>query len=94
MFPQLVAGPIVRYADVKAEIDNRRVTLAGFAQGVRLFIIGLGKKVLLANTAGVLADSLLTRQAAEIGFLGCFSGVAAYTFQIYFDFSGYSGHWP
>lgn len=52
--------------------------------------MGLGKKVLLANTAGVLADSLLPREAAEIGFIGCFSGVAAYTFQIYFDFSGYS----
>ncbi|MCI8366280.1 MAG: MBOAT family protein [Eggerthellaceae bacterium] len=90
MFPQLVAGPIVRYSDIEAEIDNRRVTLAGFAQGVRLFIIGLGKKVLLANTAGTLADSLLTQKAADIGFLGCFSGVTAYTFQIYFDFSGYS----
>lgn len=90
MFPQLVAGPIVRYADIEAEIDNRRATLEGFAQGLRLFCVGLGKKVLLANTAGVLADSLLPREAAEIGFVGCFSGVAAYTFQIYFDFSGYS----
>lgn len=90
MFPQLVAGPIVRYADIEREIDNRKVTLAGFAQGLRLFCIGLGKKVLLANVAGALADSLLPRPAAEIGFVGCFSGVAAYTFQIYFDFSGYS----
>ena len=90
MFPQLVAGPIVRYADIEHEIDNRRVTLEGFAQGLRLFCVGLGKKVLLANTAGTLADSLLPREAAEIGFVGCFSGVAAYTFQIYFDFSGYS----
>ena len=90
MFPQLVAGPIVRYSDIEAEIDNRRATLAGFAQGLRLFCVGLGKKVLLANTAGTLADSLLPREAAEIGFVGCFSGVAAYTFQIYFDFSGYS----
>lgn len=90
MFPQLVAGPIVRYADIEHEIDNRRVTLAGFTQGLRLFCIGLGKKVLLANTAGILADSLLPRPAPEIGFIGCFSGVAAYTFQIYFDFSGYS----
>lgn len=90
MFPQLVAGPIVRYTDIEREIDNRHVTLEGFAQGLRLFCIGLGKKVLLANTAGVLADSLLPRDAAEIGFVGCFSGVAAYTFQIYFDFSGYS----
>ncbi|MCI9262895.1 MBOAT family protein [uncultured Adlercreutzia sp.] len=90
MFPQLVAGPIVRYSDIEAEIDNRRATLEGFAQGLRLFCVGLGKKVLLANTAGTLADSLLPREAAEIGFVGCFSGVAAYTFQIYFDFSGYS----
>ena len=90
MFPQLVAGPIVRYADIEHEIDNRRATLEGFAQGLRLFCVGLGKKVLLANTAGVLADSLLPREAAEIGLIGCFSGVAAYTFQIYFDFSGYS----
>ncbi|NHM15568.1 MBOAT family protein [Eggerthellaceae bacterium zg-887] len=90
MFPQLVAGPIVRYADIEHEIDHRRATLAGFAQGLRLFCVGLGKKVLLANTAGVLADSLLPRNAADIGFVGCFSGVAAYTFQIYFDFSGYS----
>lgn len=90
MFPQLVAGPIVRYADIEYEIDNRKATFAGFTQGLRLFCIGLGKKVLLANTAGILADSLLPRKAAEIGFVGCFSGVAAYTFQIYFDFSGYS----
>lgn len=90
MFPQLVAGPIVRYIDIENEIDNRKATLSGFAQGLRLFCIGLGKKVLLANTAGILADSLLTRNASEIGFIGCFSGVAAYTFQIYFDFSGYS----
>lgn len=90
MFPQLVAGPIVRYCDIEAEIDNRRATLSGFVQGLRLFCIGLGEKVLLANTAGTLADSLLVRNAAEIGFIGCFSGVAAYTFQIYFDFSGYS----
>lgn len=90
MFPQLVAGPIVRYSDIEYEIDHRKTTLAGFAQGLRLFCIGLGKKVLLANTAGVLADSLLVQKASDIGFVGCFSGVAAYTFQIYFDFSGYS----
>ena len=90
MFPQLVAGPIVRYADIEYAIDHRKTTFKGFTQGLRLFCIGLGKKVLLANTAGILADSLLVRKAAEIGFVGCFSGVTAYTFQIYFDFSGYS----
>lgn len=90
MFPQLVAGPIVRYADIEYEIDNRKVTLAGFAQGIRLFTIGLGKKVLLANTAAILANALLTQEASAIGAIGCFSGILAYTFQIYFDFSGYS----
>ncbi len=90
MFPQLVAGPIVRYAQIADEINNRTVTLTKFAQGLRLFIIGLGKKALLANTAAILADSLLAQEAAAIGFVGCFSGILAYTFQIYFDFSGYS----
>ncbi len=90
MFPQLVAGPIVRYSQIEAEIDNRTVTLAKFAQGIRLFIIGLGKKVLLANTVAILANSLLSQPAETIGFVGCFSGILAYTFQIYFDFSGYS----
>ncbi|WP_251197726.1 MBOAT family O-acyltransferase [Anaerotardibacter muris] len=90
MFPQLVAGPIVRYADIEHAIDHRVVTMDGFTQGLRLFIVGLGKKVLLANIAGILADSLLMKEAADIGFIGCLSGVLAYTFQIYFDFSGYS----
>ncbi len=89
-FPQLVAGPIVRYSDIEEQILNRRESLAGFAQGARLFIIGLGKKALLANTAGTLADFLLAQPAPQIGWVGCFSGIAAYTFQIYFDFSGYS----
>lgn len=90
MFPQLVAGPIVRYTDIENEIDNRSVSFAKFAQGCRLFCVGMGKKVLLANTAGILADALLAQDASAIGFVGCFSGVLAYTFQIYFDFSGYS----
>lgn len=90
MFPQLVAGPIVRYSQIEQEIDNRTISLNNFTQGMRLFIIGLGKKVLLANTAAILASSLLVRDAQAIGWLGCFSGVLAYTFQIYFDFSGYS----
>ena len=83
MFPQLVAGPIVRYSQIEAEIDNRTVTLEKFAQGLRLFVIGLGKKVLLANTVAILANSLLSQPAEAIGFIGCFSGVLAYTFQIY-----------
>lgn len=90
MFPQLIAGPIVRYSDIAAQISNRTVSLDKFVQGIRLFIIGLGKKVLLANTIAVLANALLTQPAGAIGFIGCLSGVLAYTFQIYFDFSGYS----
>lgn len=90
MFPQLIAGPIVRYSDIESAINNRSVSIEKFTQGLRLFCVGLGKKVLLANVAGTLADSLLTRSASDIGFLGCFSGVCAYTFQIYYDFSGYS----
>lgn len=90
MFPQLIAGPIVRYSQIEREIKNRTVSIAKFAQGIRLFIVGLGKKVLLANTAAILANSLLTQDAQTIGWVGCFSGILAYTFQIYFDFSGYS----
>lgn len=90
MFPQLVAGPIVRYSQIEMSIKNRHASLADFAQGARLFAIGLGKKVLLANTAAILANSLLSQSAATIGFVGCFSGIFAYTFQIYYDFSGYS----
>lgn len=81
MFPQLVAGPIVRYEQIADEIDNRTTTLKDFVQGIRLFSIGLGKKVLLANTAAVLADLLLTQSAEAIGFIGCLSGALAYTFQ-------------
>lgn len=90
MFPQLIAGPIVRYSQIEEEINTRKTSLKNFAQGLRLFIIGLGKKVLLANTAAILANSLLAQPASSLGFIGCFSGILAYTFQIYFDFSGYS----
>ena len=90
MFPQLVAGPIVRYTHIENQIRKRSITLEGFVQGLRLFVIGLGKKALLANTAGTLATALFAQDAYEIGFFGCASAVIAYTFQIYFDFSGYS----
>ncbi len=90
MFPQLVAGPIVRYEDIEKEINHRTVNIKKFAQGLRLFTIGLAKKCLLANTCAILASDLLSQQANEIGFIGCLSGAIAYTFQIYFDFSGYS----
>ncbi len=89
LFPQLIAGPIVRYKDVAYQLDHRRETLDSFTKGVKLFCIGLGKKVLLANQMGLMWDSI--RQSGEVnGWLGSFIGILGYTFQIYFDFSGYS----
>ncbi len=89
LFPQLIAGPIVRYKDVEAQLISRRENLAQFASGIRLFVIGLSKKVLIANQMGLLWDSLRPT-AAENGLIGVWAGVLAYTLQIYFDFSGYS----
>ncbi len=88
-FPQLIAGPIVRYADIAEMLDKRRETIKQFAEGVRLFIAGLAKKVLIANQMGLLWDTL--RQGAESnGILGAWIGILSFAFQIYFDFSGYS----
>ena len=89
-FPQLIAGPIVRYRDIELQIRDRRETLADFSQGIRIFIIGLSKKVLLANTMAILATKMLESGAPAIGFIGTWAGLFAWTFQIYFDFSGYS----
>ncbi len=89
LFPQLIAGPIVRYKDIAYQLDHRKETLADFTKGVRLFCIGMGKKVLLANQMGLMWDSI--RESGEInGWLGSLIGIIGYTFQIYFDFSGYS----
>ena len=88
LFPQLIAGPIVRYKDVAYQLDHRRETLDQFTKGVCLFCVGLGKKVLIANQMGALWDSM--RETGEMGWLGSWVGIIAYTFQIYFDFSGYS----
>lgn len=86
MFPQLIAGPIVRYKDVAAQLEQREETPAQFASGVLLFVIGLSKKLLLANPMGALWESLQTQP----GTLSAWVGMFAYTLQIYFDFSGYS----
>ena len=89
LFPQLIAGPIIRYRDVAEQILVRVVTLDGFAWGVRRFIIGLAKKMLIANQVGALADEVFAIPGpvnAPVAWLG----VLAYTLQIYFDFSGYS----
>ena len=91
MFPQLVAGPIVRYREVAAELKERVNTTADFAAGAGRFTVGLAKKVLLANSIGALWDAELAAQSAGmLTALGGWLGIAAYGFQIYFDFSGYS----
>lgn len=88
MFPQLVAGPIVRYDDIAGELMHRRVTAKGFANGIKRFVIGLLKKVLLANSAGAAATQLLSYPHPTVA--SSWLGILMYTFQIYFDFSGYS----
>ena len=90
MFPQLIAGPIVRYGTVAQEINNRRVTASDFAEGLYRFLIGLGKKVIIANQFSEIADQFLVNGLSELSTGGAWIGVLAFTFQIYFDFSGYS----
>jgi len=89
-FPQLIAGPIVRYVDVAAELKERHVTSDDIADGLRRFIKGLAKKVLIANNAAVAADALFAVSAEKLGVTGAWIAALAYTIQIYYDFSGYS----
>ena len=89
LFPQLIAGPIVRYEDVAQQLMERKETLEQFTQGVKLFLVGLSKKILIANEMGNLWDAVRDSGAAG-GAAGAWVGIIAYTFQIYFDFSGYS----
>ena len=91
MFPQLIAGPIVQYKTVAADLRHRLHTSENFALGARRFCVGLAKKVLLANSIGALWEDCLAAQGAgTLTVLGGWLGLAAYGFQIYFDFSGYS----
>lgn len=90
LFPQLIAGPIVRYTDIAEQLESRETTIEGFARGITRFVTGLGKKVLLANIAGQIATSLIGGDLSKASVLGAWLGIFAYTFQIYFDFSGYS----
>lgn len=89
-FPQLIAGPIVRYSTVNDELDNRKESIADFAEGTKRFIIGLAKKVIIANEMALVADTLFGSSLTELGFIGTLLGGVCYTLQIYFDFSGYS----
>ena len=90
MFPQLIAGPIVRYQTIAEELNDRKETTDRFALGVRIFVIGLGKKVLLANPMGSLWDQIHAVSSGEQTAWMLWLGIMAYGMQIYFDFSGYS----
>lgn len=89
-FPQLIAGPIVKYHDIALEIDSRKQTWNESCLGIRRFAAGLCKKVLIANTMGAAADTLFGAAQGEIGCIGAWIGAVSYMLQIYFDFSGYS----
>ncbi len=90
LFPQLIAGPIIKYKDLGDQIDERTCSADKFASGVRMFMIGLGKKLLIANNVGMLWESYKAMAPEELTVAGAWLGVLAFTFQIYFDFSGYS----
>ena len=89
-FPQLIAGPIVKYHDIEKEINERKQTIEGVSSGIRRFIYGLAKKVLIANTVGYIADSIYAMNLSDINWLVAWVGAITYTLQIYYDFSGYS----
>nr|WP_309098531.1 MBOAT family protein [Fredinandcohnia onubensis] len=90
LFPQLVAGPIVRYNDIANQIKDRIINSQKFSEGIRRFIIGLAKKVLIANQTGFIADQIFSMNPEEISTSLAWIGIISYTLQIYFDFSGYS----
>ena len=89
-FPQLIAGPIIKYHDVCKALSDRKQTFDDTALGIRRFIFGLGKKVLIANAAGKVADILFTSDMSDINVISAWIAAIAYMLQIYFDFSGYS----
>src|SRR6202040_1042765 len=90
LFPQLIAGPIIRYRDIADQLARRTVSLDDFAYGVRRFVIGLGKKVLIANVVALPADKIFGMPSVELSAGHAWLAVVCYTLQIYFDFSGYS----
>ena len=87
-FPQLIAGPIVKYHDIENEIRDRKVTVDGAWRGLTRFSVGLGKKVLIANTMAFAADKLFALETSQVGVLAAWIAAVAYLMQIYFDFSG------
>src|SRR5205823_3844947 len=90
LFPHLVAGPIVRYRDIEDQLAERPASLDQFTAGIRRLVIGLAKKLILANTLGQYADDVFRLNPSELSAGLAWLGLACYTLQIYFDFSGYS----
>ena len=90
LFPQLIAGPIVKYIDISKELKNRDINLDGIQEGIRLFILGLGSKVLIANNIGSLWNEVETMGFNNISTILAWMGIIAFSLQIYFDFNGYS----
>ena len=90
LFPQLIAGPIVKYHDIADQIDNREESFDKVVYGIKRFIIGLSKKVLIANTLGAVADKIFTQEVIAIDPMIGWLGAISYAFQLYYDFSGYS----
>ena len=89
-FPQLIAGPIVRYDQIEKELKERKNSIKGFAYGIRRFIKGLAKKVILADNISYICTSIFALEPSNYGFIGALIGIISYSLQIYFDFSGYS----
>ena len=90
LFPQLIAGPIVRFKDVAEQLDHRKETISQISKGILRFMVGLGKKVLIANQVGALWSQIAAMQGNELTTATAWLGAVAFTLQIYFDFSGYS----
>ena len=90
LFPQLIAGPIVKYQEICDQLDNRKVHFEDLIYGVKRFIIGLSKKMLIANTCGEIADKIFIQNPENFSTSVAWIGAISYTLQIYFDFSGYS----
>ncbi len=90
LFPQLIAGPIVQYADVEKQLEKRKESVDLLIAGLKRFVIGLAKKIIIANNVAMIADTLYEQPIGEVSTLGLWLAAIAYTLQIYFDFSGYS----
>ena len=90
LFPQLIAGPIIRYKELQTQLDNRRITLDNFYHGLKRFCLGLARKVLIANQLAIVADAVFSKDPALLQAPTAWIGILCYTLQIYYDFAGYS----